>query len=142
MGWHHQMATSLLGNVSLSIEKLIFSAAKNLEVVMGGEVNAGTMYNGVTLQPIIRIGKMMPYFSDYLNRFTSDGKFQTYFIVKPQAVLVFHNTLPEHATLIGRFKKIKTMTNYNKQVAIRSASEDASCYPRYEYNRGPSSCCL
>ena len=95
MGWHHQMPTSFLFNLNLSIEKLIFSPSKNLEVSIGGEVDGGTMYNGVAFQSTIRIGKMMPYFSGYLNRFTSDGGLQAYFILKPQVSIVFHNTLLE-----------------------------------------------
>ena len=95
MGWHHQMPTSVLFNLNLSIEKLIFSPSKNLEVSIGGEVDAGTLYNGVSFQSTIRIGRMMPYFSGYLNRFTSDRGLQAYFILKPQVSIVFHNTLLE-----------------------------------------------
>lgn len=93
MGWHHQMPTSVLVNLNLSIEKLIFSPAKNLEVMIGGDVYAGTLYNGVTFQSTIRLGRMIPYLSSYLNRFTSDGRLQAYFIIKPQASIVLHNTL-------------------------------------------------
>ena len=44
---------------------------------------------------------MMPYFSSYLNRFTSDGGLQAYFIIKPQASIVFHNTLLDGSLFHG-----------------------------------------
>ena len=93
MGWHHQMPTSVLVNLNLSVEKLVFSPTKNLEVMMGADAHAGTLYNGVTFQSTIRLGRMMPYFSSYINRFTSDRRLQAYFIVKPQASIILHNTL-------------------------------------------------
>ena len=93
MGWHHQMPTSVLVNLNLSIEKLIFSPAKTLEVMIGGDAYAGTLYNGLTFQSTIRLGKMLPYFSGYTNRFTSARRLQAYFMIKPQTSIVIHNTL-------------------------------------------------
>ena len=61
--------------------------------MIGGEASAGTLYNGVTLQSTIRLGKMLPYFSGYINRFTSARRLQAYFMIKPQASIVIHNTL-------------------------------------------------
>ena len=95
LGWHHQMPTALLLNLNLSLEKMIFSPSENLELLAGGDIHVGTMYTGLAVQTTMRIGTMTPYFSGYINRFSSPRKFQAYFIVKPQLSVVFHNTLLE-----------------------------------------------
>jgi len=95
LGWHYQMPTALLLNLNLSFEKMIYSPFKNLELLGGGDIHLGTMFNGLAIQTTMRIGAMTPYFDGYINRFSSPRKFQAYFIVKPQLSVVFHNTLLE-----------------------------------------------
>ncbi len=95
MGWHHQMPTALLLNLNLSAEKMLFSPARYIELMAGAEAYIGTMYDGLAIQSTLRIGKMTPYFSGYINRFSSPRKVQAYFIVRPQLSVVFHNTLLE-----------------------------------------------
>lgn len=95
MGWHHQMKTSVLINLNVSVEKLVFSPFRALEVIAGGDLYAGTMYNAATIQTLVRLGRMNPYFSGVTNRVTSVRGFQGYFAIKPQVSLVAHNTLLE-----------------------------------------------
>ena len=128
MGWHHQMPTSVLLNLNLSIEKLIFSPSKNLEVSIGGEADVGTMYDGLAFQSTIRIGKMMPYFSVFLNRFTSDRELQAYFILKPQVSIVFHNTLLEGSM----FRNDYSVSSSSERNAI-SESESSTLIAGTDY---------
>ena len=95
LGWHHQMPTALLLNLNLSLEKMIYSPTRYLELMGGGDIRIGTMYNGLAVQTTMRIGKMTPYFDGYIHRFSSRREFQAYFIVKPQLSIVLHNTLLE-----------------------------------------------
>jgi lipid A 3-O-deacylase len=114
MGWHHQMPTTVLVNIGLSIEKFVFSLGNTLEILIGGDLYAGTMFNQLSLQSTIRLGKMTPYLSGYINRFTSPGTFQSYFIIKPQASIVLHNTLLEGSLFHNDLKVDEGSENITK----------------------------
>jgi len=113
MGWGNQLGTDILVNVHLTAEKQLAalgSPAGSLkapiaEVIGGSQVFYGTMLNGLTLYPLVRIGLMNPYFQGYMSQYSSDRshttgkrrKIQAYLIFKPEAQLIFSNALVEGA---------------------------------------------
>lgn len=110
MGWSHQFRNDLLANVNMTAEKQLASWGNGLEVIGGSQIFLGTMLNGMAFYPLIRIGKMTPYFQGFMSQYSSPGtdgrnrrikKWQTYFILKPQAQLIFTNALLEGGLFTG-----------------------------------------
>jgi len=113
MGWNNQLKTDLLLNVHFSVEKQVASSGNFLEFIAGSKVSAGTMMNAVSVYPLIRIGKMNPYFEGFLKQFSeisgvkkrNRNKMQLYFIIKPELQWVLTNAMLEggifssHSTL-------------------------------------------
>ena len=102
MGWSHQFRDAPLLNINFTAEKQLAAAGSFLEVIGGAQASAGTMLNGLAVYPLIRIGKMTPYFHGYLGQYSATGTgqnrrrgFQFYFIVRPEAELVITNALLE-----------------------------------------------
>jgi hypothetical protein len=104
MGWVHQYRNDLLANINMTAEKQLASWGHGLEVIGGSQVFIGTMLNGMAFYPLIRIGKMTPYFSGYMSQYSSGGSgsknrhvknWQAYFILRPEAQLIFTNSLLE-----------------------------------------------
>lgn len=103
-GWGHQFRNDLLLNINLTAEKQLWSWRSAVEVIGGSQAFLGTMLNGVAVYPLIRIGKMSPYFQGYLSQYTSHrthigskrrSRLQAYFVLKPEASLIFTNALLE-----------------------------------------------
>ena len=65
MGWDHQFRNDLLININMTAERQL-AAWGHMEIIGGGQVFAGTMLNGVAIYPLIRVGKMTPYFQGYM----------------------------------------------------------------------------
>ncbi|HEY8971119.1 MAG TPA: lipid A deacylase LpxR family protein, partial [Puia sp.] len=110
MGWSHQYKNDLLLNINLTREKELASWGHGVEVIGGTQVFLGTMLNGMTFYPLIRIGKMSPYFQGYMSQYSSPGtsarnkhvkKWQAYFVLKPEAQLIFTNALLEGGMFTG-----------------------------------------
>ena len=103
-GWGHQYRNALLLNVNFTAERQLASWGPHVEVIGGSQVFLGTMQNGVAFYPLIRIGKMTPYFNGFFSQYTGPGKhtggkhrngLQAYFVIKPEGQLIFTNALLE-----------------------------------------------
>jgi len=108
MGWAHQFRNDLLVNINMTAEKQLAASAHTLEVIGGAQVFAGTMMNGLAFYPLIRVGKMNPYFQGYIRQYsgrsTGNGrgkKWQAYLILKPEAQIIFSNALLEGGMFTG-----------------------------------------
>ena len=97
-GWDHQFRNALLLNVNFTAEKQLASWGSYVEVIGGGQVYVGTMQNGLAFYPLIRIGKMTPYFNGFFSQYTSSRKhtgsqrrngLQAYLVIKPEGQLYF-----------------------------------------------------
>lgn len=104
MGWANQLGNDPLININFTAEKQLAGHKQWIEVIGGGQVFYGTMMNGVALYPLIRIGKMNPYFNGYIGQYSGGvqkgakkrrNKMQAYFIIKPEAQFIFTNALLE-----------------------------------------------
>ncbi len=103
MGWANQLGNDPLININFTAEKKITALKQWVEVIGGAQVFYGTMMNGVTIYPLIRIGKMTPYFNGYISQYTTGDQkatkrrrgVQAYFIIKPEAEFIFTNSLLE-----------------------------------------------
>ncbi|MFC3829505.1 MULTISPECIES: lipid A deacylase LpxR family protein [Niastella] len=99
MGWDNQLRTMPLVNINFIAEKQFLSIGNWIEVNGGVQAAAGSLIDALTMYPMIRIGRMSPYFDGYVNQFGSfqrNGKLvktQYYFVFKPMADLVAHNSL-------------------------------------------------
>jgi lipid A 3-O-deacylase len=109
MGWNHQLRNYPLLNISFTAEKQIASRESFLEVIAGGKISAGSQINALSFYPLIRIGKMNPYFEGYINQFSSakrinkgeKRKIQFYFTLKPEIKYVLTNAMLEGEIFSG-----------------------------------------
>jgi lipid A 3-O-deacylase len=101
VGWDTQYPTTLFTNINISAEELLASVHGRVEWIVGGELQLGTMRNSARVQSIIRIGKMNPYFSGVIKRFSAKNgaAFQLYLSLKPYAQFVAHDALLEGTVL-------------------------------------------
>jgi hypothetical protein len=99
MGWNNQLTTYPLLNINFTTEKQIYSFGHFLEIIGGAQINAGSFIDAAALYPLIRIGKMAPYFDGLFSQFGSyiskrrEIKTQFYLFVKPEEIVVAHNAL-------------------------------------------------
>jgi lipid A 3-O-deacylase len=99
MGWDNQLSTIPLLNINFTAEKQFLSIGDFLEINGGTRIKAGSLMDAVILYPMIRIGKMSPYFDGYFNQFGSfkrNGKTvrrQYYFVIKPSQSFIAHHGL-------------------------------------------------
>ena len=110
MGWSHQFRNDVLANINMTAEKQLAASGQWLEIIGGAQVFGGTMLNGVALYPLIRIGKMTPYFQGFISQYSSEGSpaknhrvknWQAYFIIRPEAQIIFTNALLEGGMFTG-----------------------------------------
>jgi lipid A 3-O-deacylase len=97
MGWDHQLSPALLVNLNVSFEKSLFQR-KHLEAVYGTNLVLGTMRDGIKLYTTLRLGKMAPYFSGFMEQHAAldnTPRLKSYLIVRPGFDIVLHNTLIE-----------------------------------------------
>ncbi len=107
MGWHDQMPTDVLLNVSIQAEKMIWQSRRSFECIGGGQVQVGTMVDGVSVHVQFRAGDMTPFFSSYIDRFASAGtgrhrRFQYYFFLMPAVQWWTFNALLEGGIFSGK----------------------------------------
>jgi len=104
MGWDNQYRNSILLNINITGEKQLLKYGDFLEVIGGAHVYAGTMTNELAIYPLIRIGKMAPYFKGFISQYAQSKrhKVQFYVVVKPQLEWVFNNSLLEGGVLPDR----------------------------------------
>lgn len=95
MGWDYQLSTDLLFNYNLTVEKGIASYSKIVEVVSGVQAYTGTMLNGGSLYGVVKIGRLQPYFEDYIGQHASVGKVRWYVLFRPSMEVILYNALLE-----------------------------------------------
>jgi lipid A 3-O-deacylase len=95
LGWSHQYRNDVLANVNFTGERQLAGNGSSLEFIGGGQVSAGTMMNSLTLYPMLRFGKMNPYFQGFFRQFASAGRdsrhrknWQFYFICRPEVQFI------------------------------------------------------
>jgi lipid A 3-O-deacylase len=111
-GWSNQLKTDILLNYNFTAEKQIFSAGHFLEFIGGGQASVGTETNSLSFYPLIRIGKMNPYFDGYIKQYSaisgttgaSRKQVQLYLIIKPEIQWVLTNALLQGGVFSGGSK--------------------------------------
>ena len=104
-GWNDQLDDQVLLNVNVTYERQLWALSNFLEVNAGTQVKAGSMMDAVSVYPMVRLGKMSPYFDSYLNQFTSFQKgkkrvkTQYYLVFRPTASVVMYNAMVEGHTI-------------------------------------------
>ncbi len=99
MGWDNQLKTIPLLNINFAAERQLYSLNNFLEVIGGAQAYVGTMTDAVTIYPLVRFGKMTPYFNGFFSHYRSSYasgkkvKTQFYLTAKPKISFVAHNAL-------------------------------------------------
>jgi hypothetical protein len=95
MGWNHQFRDDIMANVNFTSEKQLAGNGTSVELIGGGLVSGGTMMNSLTLYPMLRVGKMNPYFQGFFRQFANAGgsgshkkNWQLYFICRPEVQFI------------------------------------------------------
>lgn len=97
MGWDHQLSPALLVNLNVSFGKALLQR-RHFEAMYGTSVAVGTLRDGIKFYTTLRLGKMAPYFSGFIEQYGSRNnapRFKSYWIVQPAFDVVLHNTLIE-----------------------------------------------
>jgi len=93
MGWSNQLNTKALLNVNVTAEKNVWSWRNILEINAGAQLRAGSMISAITFYPMVRFGRMAPYFDGYLSQYGSvtrgRRKIQTQYYLTFKAVNSF-----------------------------------------------------
>ena len=99
MGWDNQLETKPLANISFTAEKQLLRFGNFIELNGGAQLAAGNMLQAIGFYPMIRIGKMTPYFDGFMSQYSTDrsakkGKrSQFYLLFKPVTTFVLRNAL-------------------------------------------------
>jgi lipid A 3-O-deacylase len=91
MGWRNQFNTKVLLNINFTAEKQLAGIKNFAEIIGGVQVSAGTLINAITIYPLLRAGKMNPYFDGFMSQY--NAKFQFYFFIKPKLTFLANNAL-------------------------------------------------
>lgn len=97
MGWDHQLSPALLVNLNVTFEKSVLQR-RYFEALYGSNVSLGTLRDGVKFYTTLRLGKMAPYFSGFIEQYAAYNnkqRLKSYFILRPAFDIVLHNTLIE-----------------------------------------------
>jgi hypothetical protein len=98
-GWNNQLSTYPLVNINFTAEKQLFAVSNFIEVIGGTQLAAGSFVDAISFYPLIRVGRMVPYFnglfSQYGSGYTRSKKINTqfYLVAKPASTFVLHNAL-------------------------------------------------
>jgi lipid A 3-O-deacylase len=99
MGWDHQLKTLPFVNINFTAEKQLLGYGNFIELNGGAQLAAGNMLQAFGFYPMIRIGKMAPYFNGFLGQYSTNRsakkgkKSQLYLLFKPKTTFVFRNAL-------------------------------------------------
>lgn len=101
MGWKHQLPADAIVNVNFAVEKQLVQYKKWVELIGGTQIAAGTFINSVSVHSLIRIGKMNPYFTGFIQRFSSsyekgdenNMQWQASVIFRPRIEYQFYNAI-------------------------------------------------
>ena len=114
-GWNTQLKAAPLLNINVSAEKQIFNIGKSSEFIGGVKSSLGTSLTAFSVYTLLRIGKMNPYFSGYINQYMQQGKrtesWQLYGIVRPSLDFVVRNAHVQG----GTFRPERTENNPNSE---------------------------
>ena len=95
LGWGHQYPNDLLANIDVTAERQLAGYGSTIEWIGGSQLSTGTMMNSLTVYPLVRIGRMNPYFKGWFSQFASTGRnsrhqknWQLYFICRPELQLI------------------------------------------------------
>jgi hypothetical protein len=107
MGWDKQMPNDILLNLNVLTEKMIWQHNQAIELIGGGELNAGTMLDGASASLQLRVGKMKPYFGGYMDMFSSarsnsSSRIQYYLFIIPTAQWHIYNALFDGGVFSGK----------------------------------------
>jgi hypothetical protein len=104
-GWGNQLGNNPLLNINFTAEKQLAAYRNWVEVIAGGQAFGGTALNGLRIYPMVRIGKMTPYFNGYLSQYGTakqsghpkhrGTRLQAYIVIKPEANFMLTNALLE-----------------------------------------------
>jgi len=90
-GWSRQYPNDVLANINFSAERQFAGNGSTIEWIGGSRISAGTIMNSLTIYPLLRIGRMDPYFQGLFRQFASTGRdsrrhknWQLYFICRPE----------------------------------------------------------
>jgi lipid A 3-O-deacylase len=90
-GWSHQYPNDILANIDVTAERQFAGNGSSIEWIGGSSLSAGTMMNSLTIYPLLRIGRMNPYFKGWFSQFASTGRnsshhknWQLYFTCRPE----------------------------------------------------------
>ncbi len=94
-GWRHQYPNDILANIDVTAERQLAANGSTIEWIAGGTLSAGTMMNSLAVYPLLRIGRMNPYFRGLFHQYASQGgtrgrdgrrhrNWQLYFICRPE----------------------------------------------------------
>ena len=89
MGWDNQLKNKPIINIRLTAEKQVYGYKNVLDILGGAEIYAGSFSTATVLYPVIRVGKMNPYFDGLINQYTSSRSKQHSKKKKIQAYLLF-----------------------------------------------------
>ncbi len=97
MGWQNQLSSSPLVNINFTAEKKLLGLTRFAELIGGAKLSGGSMLDAFTFYPLVRIGKMNPYFDGYFSQYSSSGgkgkKTQFYLFFQPKTSFVLRNAL-------------------------------------------------
>jgi lipid A 3-O-deacylase len=100
MGWDNQLKDRGIININFRAEKQLYTYKNKLDVIGSGEVFAGNTFNGIIVNPTIRIGKMNPYFNGFISQYSASGRnaknkknVQAYLFAKPGLIISITNDL-------------------------------------------------
>lgn len=100
LGWDNQLPDRGIINFSFRAEKQLYACNNILDVIGSGEVFAGNTFNGIIVNPIIRFGKMNPYFNGIISQYSATGRnaknkknVQAYLFAKPGLIITLTDDL-------------------------------------------------
>jgi hypothetical protein len=131
-GWHDQMPGDVLLNVNLQVEKMIWQPGKALELMGGGQIQAGTMSDGVLAHIQLKVGKMQPYFNGYIEQYasakgTNRHRLQYYLFLKPAAQWWTYNALLQGGVFSGKSSYYRGISSQGQSPSLKriTATMDA-----------------
>lgn len=95
-GWDYQLPVDALLNINVKAEKMLLAYKNVAELTIGARAAAGTMEDGLTVFAGLRAGIMQPYFSGFLNQYSTNKRkqrFQLYAFVRPGAEVLGYYAL-------------------------------------------------
>jgi len=98
-GWDHQYPNDILANIDVTAERQFAGNGSTIEWIGGSTLSAGTMMNSVAIYPLLRIGRMNPYFQGLFHQYAGQGSsrgrnasrrknWQLYFVCRPELQLI------------------------------------------------------